>query len=295
VLYCSDGCRDSAWNLYHRVLCQGASVADPNHPTEKLKDAWRNMHYPPETSSIMLIARMIALVKQSDKKDQILSKFAEFCKSTVNEEEHIAHKLLGKEFQEQLEILRSLVCEAFYDEHVQQWFTPEGFRSLFALIGTNGQGVGTSSLSVWVHNCDALELSDEERQTLDAFIDQLYVDIEKESGTFLNCEGSGLYTFQSACNHSCQPNAEVTFPHNNFTLQMVAVQDIKAGEEICISYLDECDRERSRYSRQKALRENYLFNCNCSLCQSQIDDPDVTSEEEEEEEEEDEEQMQEDS
>lgn len=24
-----------------------------------------------------------------------------------------------------------------------QWFTPEGFRSLFALVGTNGQGIGT--------------------------------------------------------------------------------------------------------------------------------------------------------
>lgn len=26
---------------------------------------------------------------------------------------------------------------------VLQWFVPEGFRSLFALVGTNGQGVGT--------------------------------------------------------------------------------------------------------------------------------------------------------
>ena len=28
---------------------------------------------------------------------------------------------------------------------------------------------------------------------------------------------------------------------------------------LIISYLDECDRERSRHSRQKILRENYLF------------------------------------
>lgn len=26
-----------------------------------------------------------------------------------------------------------------------QWFTPDGFRSLFALVGTNGQGIGTRS------------------------------------------------------------------------------------------------------------------------------------------------------
>jgi len=35
------------------------------------------------------------------------------------------------------------------------------------------------------------------------------------AGMFLNCEGSGLYVTQSKCNHSCSPNAEVCFLHNN--------------------------------------------------------------------------------
>lgn len=29
------------------------------------------------------------------------------------------------------------------DMIVLQWFVPEGFLSLFALVGTNGQGIGT--------------------------------------------------------------------------------------------------------------------------------------------------------
>lgn len=36
-----------------------------------------------------------------------------------------------------------------------------------------------SSLSQWVHACDALELSSQQREQLDAFIDQLYKDIDK--------------------------------------------------------------------------------------------------------------------
>ncbi|XP_052504410.1 histone-lysine N-trimethyltransferase SMYD5 isoform X4 [Budorcas taxicolor] len=230
VTYCSAECRLAAAEQYHQILCPGPSQDDPAHPLNKLQEAWRSVHYPPETASIMLMARMVATVKQ--------------------------------------------------------WFTPDGFRSLFALVGTNGQGIGTSSLSQWVHACDALELKPQDREQLDAFIDQLYKDIEAATGEFLNCEGSGLFVLQSCCNHSCVPNAETSFPENNFLLHVTALEDIKPGEEICISYLDCCQRERSRHSRHKILRENYLFVCSCPKCLAEADEPNMTSEEEEEEEEE---------
>lgn len=63
-------------------------------------------------------------------------------------------------------------------------------------------------------------------------------------------------------------------------LSLVALKDIQAGDEICINYLSDCDGSRSRHSRRKLLRENYLFECDCSKCIAEIEDPDVTSEEE---------------
>ncbi|KAL2077486.1 hypothetical protein ACEWY4_026990 [Coilia grayii] len=282
VKYCSAECRQAAQEQYHKVLCLGPSQDDPDHPINKLQDAWRSVHYPPETSSIMLMAKMVAVVKQAQEKGRWQRLFSQFCSRSANEEEEIAHKLLGEEFQGQLALLRSLFTSALYDDHLNRWFTPEGFRSLFSLVGTNGQGIGTSSLSQWVHACDALQLPVQQREQLDAFIDQLYKDIEKETGDFLNCEGSGLFLLQSSCNHSCIPNSEVTFPDNNFLLHLNALSDISVGEEICISYLDCCQRERSRHSRHKTLRENYLFVCSCAKCVSQTDEPDVTSDEEEE-------------
>ncbi|XP_006629574.2 histone-lysine N-trimethyltransferase SMYD5 [Lepisosteus oculatus] len=284
VMYCSTECRRAALEQYHQVLCLGQSRDDLEHPLNKLQEAWRSMHYPPETASIMLMARMVAIVKQAQDKGHWLSIFSQLCSRTASEqEEQIALKLLGEKFQGQLESLRNLFTAALYDDHLSRWFSPEGFRSLFALVGTNGQGIGTSSLSQWVHGCDALELPVQPREQLDAYIDQLYKDIETETGDFLNCEGSGLFLLQSSCNHSCFPNAEASFPDNNFLLHLTALSDITAGEEICISYLDCCQRERSRHSRHKILRENYLFVCSCPKCHSQADDPDVTSEEEEEE------------
>ncbi|KAG9460318.1 hypothetical protein GDO78_022632 [Eleutherodactylus coqui] len=75
-------------------------------------------------------------------------------------------------------------------------------------LGPTGKGLAPapvschcSSLSQWVHACDALELPAKEREQLDAVIDQLYKDIEKETGEFLNCEGSGLYMLQSCCEY----------------------------------------------------------------------------------------------
>ncbi|XP_063614347.1 histone-lysine N-trimethyltransferase SMYD5-like isoform X4 [Penaeus indicus] len=284
--YCSRECRASAWNQYHETLCLQSFTPDPSHPLVMLQEAWKQMHYPPETACIMLLARIIATVLQAADKEGATALFMQFCHRTVNEEEEIAHKLLGAEFHDQLEALRDLMEKALGAPEVRHWLTPEGFRSLVALVGTNGQGIGTSPLSRWVRNCDALEISAEEREKLDQLIDNIYDQLDKEAGGFLNNEGSGLYPLQSACNHSCDPNAMPTFPYNNFHLVMTAVKDIAAGEEICVSYLDECNLSRSRHSRINILRENYLFTCRCTKCNEQSGDPDVTSDEDMEEEEE---------
>lgn len=102
----------------------------------------------------------------------------------------------------------------------------------------------------------------------------------------MNNEGTGLYLFQSKANHSCSPNAQSFFPYSNHVVVLKALKDIQPGEEICISYIDECQLERSRHTRQAILKENYLFVCNCDKCLEQINDPDETSEDEDEEEEE---------
>lgn len=148
---------------------------------------------------------------------------------------------------------------------------------MIALIGRNGQGIGTSSFSVWVQKVSENNID----SSTDTLIDTIYQDLENESGDFLNNEGSALFTIQSACNHSCEPNCLATFPFSNHTLVLVASKDLLEGEELFISYLDECALSRSRHSRRKILQENYLFICQCSRCQNESDEPDLTSEEEE--------------
>ena len=53
-----------ALKLYHRVLCGGTNRERTDHPLQLLDSAWRETHYPPETTSIGLITKLIATVQQ---------------------------------------------------------------------------------------------------------------------------------------------------------------------------------------------------------------------------------------
>ncbi|CAH4033988.1 unnamed protein product [Pieris brassicae] len=278
VLYCTDRCRVNASISYHRSLCYDQS--DASHPIHILLEAWKQLHYPPETTSIMLLVRILAYIKQHPDPAMAASNIKQFCHRTINEDAELMHKLLGDQFKDQLNTLRDLTANVISGDYVEEFLSPEGFCTLMALVGTNGQGIGTSPLAQWVHYVSELAMSDDERQQMDLFIDRLYKDVENEAGQFLNNEGSGLYQLQSASNHSCTPNAESTFPYGNHRIQLKALKTIVPGEEICISYLDECSLQRSRHSRQKELAENYLFLCGCEKCLSESNQPDVTSEEE---------------
>ena len=77
------------------------------------------MHYPPETACIMLLARIIATVRQATDKEGAIALFMQFCHRTVNEEEEIAHKLLGAEFHDQLETLRNMMEKALWTPDIQ--------------------------------------------------------------------------------------------------------------------------------------------------------------------------------
>nr|XP_023019628.1 SET and MYND domain-containing protein 5 [Leptinotarsa decemlineata] len=281
--YCSEECRSDAFKQYHQTLCTQSSDGSNFHPLEQLNEAWKKVHYPPETNNILLITRLLARILQSSDKATAISQTLQFCHRTSNEDADLSHKLLGEKFADQLPFLHNLMVASIPHEGIEQFLTFEGFQSLLALIGTNGQGVGTSAISQWAANVENLPLSEEERKTFDLFLDNLYQQMDMQVGDFLNNEGVALYVLQSACNHSCKPNAEPRFIHNSNRLSLVATEDIEEGEEIFISYLDECMLHRSRHSRRKELARNYLFVCQCSKCEEEVDQPDVTSEEEEDE------------
>ncbi|KAH8416253.1 hypothetical protein KR009_010746, partial [Drosophila setifemur] len=279
VSYCSEDCLMEAQKRYHRVCCLGQFRLDDTHPINRLIETWKKMHYPPETGTIQLIVRLMALYQQSGvKKPEFLKQLQSFQPLIVNRAllEKIYHKMLGENFEKQMTQLYRAFCKAFEHEVFDVFTTPDAFKTLMVIMGTHSQGIATSVLAQWVNKVTDLPLPDAERAQLDTVIDNLYT----KMGEFLNNEGSGLYLLQSKINHSCVPNACSTFPYSNDIVALKALSPILEDEEICISYLDDCQLERSRHSRHKVLRENHFFVCQCPKCRAQASDPDVASDKE---------------
>lgn len=278
-----------ALNKHHAYIC----TLSKNEAFSELIESWKKMHYPPETTSLQLIIKIFALYKQTTDKPKFLVLLNDFQQKAADEQYQVFHKILGANFTSQLEDLYKGMMQTFSgDADFQAWLTPDVFKTLFVLIGTNGQGIGTTAVGEWAKRVGALEnVSEDEKKKLDQAIDDLYMRMDDFVGQFLNVEGSGLYSNQSKINHSCVPNCEIQFPQSNHVLQVTALQKINPGEEITISYLDECALSRSRHSRQKVLKENYMFICQCEKCFAESGQDDRTSSEEEDDEDEDDQDM----
>lgn len=69
----------------------------------------------------------------------------------------------------------------------------------------------------------------------------------------------------SSANHSCDPNAVLVF--NQPRHEIRALRKIKAGEEILLSYIEATNPS---HVRRAQLRDNYLFDCECTTCQNGV-------------------------
>lgn len=72
---------------------------------------------------------------------------------------------------------------------------------------------------------------------------------------------AGIWLHVSNANHSCIPNADRSFIGDMMVIR--ATREIKAGEEICMSYLNP---EHSYLERKERLYE-YGIDCDCPLCE----------------------------
>lgn len=129
----------------------------------------------------MLIPRLLATIQQSPNPEETRLKILQFSHRTLNEDSELVHKMLGEKFAGQLSMLHTLLLQAMSHHGVEDLLTVEGFQMLLAIIGTNGQGVGTSAISQWVMKSSDLPLEAAEKEHLDDFIDKLYENMDQAS------------------------------------------------------------------------------------------------------------------
>uniref|UniRef100_A0A665TQB3 [histone H3]-lysine(4) N-trimethyltransferase n=1 Tax=Echeneis naucrates TaxID=173247 RepID=A0A665TQB3_ECHNA len=79
--------------------------------------------------------------------------------------------------------------------------------------------------------------------------------------------GTAVYPDVALINHSCLPSVTVTY--NGTSAEVRAVQDMKPGDEVLISYIDLLYSTDDRNNR---LRESYYFTCDCQECKTKSKD-----------------------
>ncbi|KAI0254720.1 hypothetical protein BJV78DRAFT_1120730 [Lactifluus subvellereus] len=83
--------------------------------------------------------------------------------------------------------------------------------------------------------------------------------------------GAGFFAVSSYISHSCGPCARPSFEGGTSEMHLVATRDIKAGDEITVSYVDATvhddeDVVQARYRRRKELARGWRFACQCDRC-----------------------------
>ncbi|KAH9977752.1 hypothetical protein BGW80DRAFT_1284013 [Lactifluus volemus] len=83
--------------------------------------------------------------------------------------------------------------------------------------------------------------------------------------------GAGFFPVSSYISHSCDPCARPSFEGGDSELHLIATRDIKAGDEITVSYVDATvhddeDVVQARYRRRKELARGWRFACQCDRC-----------------------------
>lgn len=79
---------------------------------------------------------------------------------------------------------------------------------------------------------------------------------------------SGFFHRLSVINHSCSPNAQAYFDPVHHRHQVQLVRDVKAGDQIFVSYISGIDFPRAR-RHAEILAKGHDFVCDCALCTSQ--------------------------
>ena len=77
--------------------------------------------------------------------------------------------------------------------------------------------------------------------------------------------GTALYTVGSMFNHSCHANVSVDFPDSDEAVFELKTP-VKAGEELCISYIGASPATATAAERKEALEFAHGFTCLCPAC-----------------------------
>lgn len=283
VFYCSEKCRQSAWDQYHEVMCPGSAVGpdDPYILFEK--------HAFKYCDNFFLLEKMLAIIIQQTRKlngdtNAAWSPWRFFlktswidlmCEQMARPNDNLSE--LRQEIIRRLVLCLDLLKKMFYKPEkddprvLQHFFTLEFLDNLMGLGNIN-----CACMNVWSPFNDYLRcVMEKHTESEPLFLERvvpmvLLAQHYKRIPPFAN--GIGICVVHSCLNHDCNPNTysvggfglgksekQIMEEGEEARISIVALRDIKKGEEITINYLD--FENVPVTERRKLLKQKYLFEC----------------------------------
>ncbi|KAG0040238.1 SET and MYND domain-containing protein 3 [Podila clonocystis] len=265
--YCNKACQIKDWKLHHQLECHGIQKSLANTAT---KDVWTK--HTMDTTSVRTICR---LVRRRERVRASAKYKAEHGKVDPQQKQVNEVYVSGLDQRE----------EEWLDNHGADWIeqylnTYEHERSETS-SSSSAKGVLDESSQLTKVMAVVMSCVVSPKENRQSFLKGSKVD-ETSSGasgfdlirklsaygfSMTNLEttavvGLGLYIQSMAfMNHSCIPNCVYIF--RGPKVECRVIRDIQPGEEVTISYIDQIGTTKER---QRQLKEQYHFVCECPLC-----------------------------
>jgi len=248
-VYCSESCQKTAWETYHRLLCPKARPEIADH-VKKLIANCQNV----KRTNPLVVARIFSTVANMNEKgiDPRIA-FRPY-------QRFISYEASAPGDQEAFDYIKAIFAPF---QNLQESVTLQNFRHLNGAMLRNAQSIHPfGPLHQYIENG-----TDEQREEILSLFNLSLKQLDEfRTGSYLaglTAPGSGLFPIANCTNHSCLPNVASVSQHLDRKIDLVAIREIKAGDEIHISYIDET---MPIEQRQKELLKLYLFNCKCEKC-----------------------------
>eukprot|EP01064_Diplonema_japonicum_P031740 TRINITY_DN5769_c0_g4_i1.p1 TRINITY_DN5769_c0_g4~~TRINITY_DN5769_c0_g4_i1.p1 ORF type:complete len:416 (+),score=89.84 TRINITY_DN5769_c0_g4_i1:45-1250(+) len=271
-LYSSKELKTIAWYRYHQVLCKGLMSSEEVKALEEYeKESWiqGGIDYS-DTFHLALhfMAIMFSGVKLGSSVEEVFTPFSYLISCPW--ERFTFTYLLDKDQtpqgdseedrrtkEETLAKAMRLMRTIFQVGENDELLTEHRFTRILGAVLLNGQERVPNSpwacYQMWLRTNGTRQ----EYKSMKSFS-------KNNPDLASSTKGQGVYRVCSCFNHSCEPNIQVMYSDDNDeTLVVHAIREIKKGDELCISYIDE---DASYNTRQEQLRDHYLFTCICPKC-----------------------------
>ena len=231
VRFCSGICSTEAYSQYHRIECCYLSIFEIS----------KDFHVAPKiTLKALLKQGLCEALTVTDGSHEETDSYRGFMDLVEHPDKDLNDYTLAA----------SIITAFLLEKHPSDVFTRSTISRLVERITKHFRQV----------NVNGITITGKEVTTNKDFEDQACYE-----ETNIGC---GIYLTARLINHSCDPNTRITKFDGN-QLYLHAVRDIKAGEEITISYGGSYKWQLLSV-RKKMLLESYFFDCCCSACEQKL-------------------------